>query len=65
MIRLPGLFVLVAGLAIAAASPAHAFVGYGVDAGTPMYEALQDGYSPPLDGRDWHRAPPGRRIPPR
>lgn len=43
------------------ATPARAFVGYGVEAGTPMYEALQHGYRPGLEAPHDHHAPPPRR----
>ena len=33
-----------------AAAPAGAFVGYGVQAGTPLYEDMQRGYRPDLHG---------------
>jgi len=49
-------------LAAFAAAPAQAFVGYGVEAGTPMYEALQHGYRPPLDGQLYYYAPPPQRM---
>jgi hypothetical protein len=48
--------------AVLAAAPAHAFVGYGVEAGTPMYDALQHGYQPQLEGRHYYYyTPPQRR----
>jgi hypothetical protein len=40
----------VTALAVIAAAPANAFVGYGVQAGTPLYEDLQHGYRPDLHG---------------
>ena len=49
-------------LASLAALPAKAFVGYGVESGTPMYDALQHGYRPNLEGRDYYYAPPPRRY---
>ena len=63
MIHLTKYLALAAGLAIFAAAPAQAFIGYGVEAGTPMYEALQRGYRPTLDGqRMYYRAPPARPL---
>jgi hypothetical protein len=55
MFRLATILPLAAitALAALAAAPATAFVGYGVESGTPMYEALQRGYVPPLEGRDY------------
>jgi hypothetical protein len=60
MIRSIRLLPLVALAAIFAAPPAQALVGYGVEAGTPMYEALQHGYRPPLDGQLYYYPPPRR-----
>jgi hypothetical protein len=61
MIQLAKNLALAAALAILAAAPAHAFVGYGVEAGTPMYDALQRGYQPQLEGRDYFYYPPPQR----
>jgi hypothetical protein len=41
----------------ALALPASAFVGYGVESGSQMYDALQHGYRPDLEGRDYYYAP--------
>lgn len=49
------------------ASPAAAFVGYGIESGTPLYEALSRGYRPYpyyYDHPDYYRympTPPPRR----
>ena len=66
MIRLSTILPLaaIATVAAFAAAPATAFVGYGVESGTPMYEALQRGYRPPLEGRDYIPLDP-RQIDPR
>jgi hypothetical protein len=52
-----------AALVVLAAAPAQAFVGYGVEAGTPMYDALRHGYQPPLECRNYYYyAPPPPRY---
>ena len=48
-------------IAALAALPANAFVGYGVESGSQMYDALQHGYRPNLEGRDFYYAPPPGR----
>ncbi len=66
MLRLSRILLLVTAAAFASlfTAPAQAFVGYGVEAGTPMYDALQRGYRPPLEGRDYFYAPPDHHMPP-
>ncbi len=54
MIRLIPSLSFAALLIAFAAAPANAFIGYGVEAGTPMYEALQHGYRPPLEGQGYY-----------
>jgi hypothetical protein len=48
-------------IASLAAAPSNAFVGYGVESGEQMYDSLQHGYRPDLDGPRYHYAPPPRR----
>jgi hypothetical protein len=63
MIRLSRILPLAAIAAIAwlAAAPAQAFVGYGVESGTPMYDALQHGYRPYPYHQYYYYAPQPRR----
>jgi hypothetical protein len=57
MLRSFGMLALAAALAAFAGAPAQAIVGYGVEAGTPMYDALQRGYRPDVEGQVPERLP--------
>jgi len=48
MLRLSKILPLAATAAVIAlaATPSQAFVGYGIEAGTPLYDALTHGYRP-------------------